>query len=69
MNGFLRWIARIAGIVGVLLCATAVIVRLGGSYWLAGYQVGTLLLAGIAAMTLACLFFLWLLVEGSGGNR
>ena len=40
MNDMLLWVGRIAGVVGALLCAGAIVVRLGGVYWIAGYQVG-----------------------------
>jgi uncharacterized RDD family membrane protein YckC len=65
MNALFVWSGRIAGIGGVLLCALAVGVRFSGTYWIAGLQVGTLLLGGIAAMTFACLCFLWILAQGS----
>ena len=62
MNDVLLWIGRVAGVVGALLCVAAILIRIGGQYWIAGYQVGTLLLAGSAAMVGACLCFLWVLV-------
>lgn len=52
-----------AGIAGVLLCITSVAVRLGGSYFLAGFQVGTLLQAGIAAMVFGCFCLLAVLTQ------
>jgi len=51
-------IGRVAGVLGVLVCALAVVVRVGGSYLVGGYQVGTLFLAGIAAMVAGCLCLL-----------
>jgi hypothetical protein len=54
----LIWVGRLGGIAGVVLCAIAVLVRLRGVYSLAGFQVGTLLLAGIGAMVLGCLAYL-----------
>lgn len=51
-------LGRITGVVGALLCVAGVAVRLGGEYWIAGFQVGTLLQAGIAAMVFGCLCFL-----------
>ncbi|MCP4126740.1 MAG: hypothetical protein GY753_06720 [Gammaproteobacteria bacterium] len=44
----------ISGIVGILLCAIAGIVRLTGSYFLLGYQANTLLVVGIAFLAVAC---------------
>ncbi len=63
METLLLWIGRLAGLAGVLVCAVAVVVRLSGAYWLAGFQVGTLLLAGMAAMLMGCLSLLMLLTS------
>ena len=57
----LALLGRLAGIVGVLVCALAVVVRVGGHFLLAGYQVGTLFLAGIAAMVAGCFCLLWVI--------
>jgi hypothetical protein len=65
MSSLLLLSARVAGVAGALLCAAAGAARLGGLYWLGGFQVGTLLLAGIAAMTAGCLCFLWVLAARS----
>lgn len=58
MTNVLLWLGRIAGIAGALISVVAVMVRLSGRYWLGGFQVGTLLQAGMAAMLLACLCLL-----------
>lgn len=63
MTALLRWVGRLSGLAGVLACTAAVLARLAGSYVIGGFQVGTLLLAGIAAMLAACLSYLVLLVE------
>lgn len=63
MENLLLWIGRLGGIAGVILCAVAVLVRLSGVYNLAGFQVGTLLLAGMAAMLVACLGYLAAIAE------
>jgi hypothetical protein len=65
MNNLLRWTGRIAGIVGVLLCAVSFFGRLGGVWTLGGFQVGTVLQGGIAAMVLGCLAYLALLVDAA----
>ncbi|MDQ2918030.1 MAG: hypothetical protein M3R40_12920 [Pseudomonadota bacterium] len=57
----LLWIGRLVGVVGVLVCALAAVVRVGGNYVFGGYQVGTLLLAGSAAMVAGCFVLLWVL--------
>lgn len=66
MESFLRWTGRLAGLAGVLICAGAILARLSGSYLLGGFQVGTLLQAGVAAMVVACLAYLALLAERGG---
>jgi hypothetical protein len=59
----LLWIGRIAGAVGLLLCVIAVLARIRGMYGLAGFQVGTVLLAGMAAMLVGCLGYLAAIAE------
>jgi hypothetical protein len=67
VENLLLWIGRLGGIAGVLLSAVAVVVRLRGVYSLAGFQVGTLLLAGIAAMLVGCLGYLAAIAERPRG--
>ena len=67
MNDLLLWLGRVAGVVGALLCVAAIAMR--GQYWMGGYQVGTLLLAGSAAMVGGCLCFLWILTGRSLAER
>jgi hypothetical protein len=69
MNDMLLWIGRIAGVVGALLCVAAIAIRIAGQYWIAGFQVGTLLLAGTAAMIGACVCFLWVLTARPSAQR
>lgn len=45
----------LAGGLGVLLALAAAVGRLAGLYWIANYQAGTLLLAGMALMLVGCL--------------
>jgi hypothetical protein len=63
MQVVLIWIARSAGIAGVLVMVLAVLVRLSGDYWLGGFQVGTILQAGMAMTLVACLGYIAALVE------
>ena len=63
MQALLIWIGRVAGIIGVAVIGVAIAARLGGAYWLGGFQVGTLLLAGMAATLLACLSYVVALAE------
>ena len=64
MNGGLMvLLGRTLGVLGLLLCAVAAATRIGGSYFLGGFQLGTLFLAGTAAMIGGCFLLLWVLVE------
>ena len=63
MQQLLMWIGRIGGAVGVIVCAIAVLMRVRGVYNFAGFQIGTLLLAGIAAMVVGCLAYLAAIAE------
>lgn len=53
----------IGGLAGVALCAASVAARLAGNFWLGGFQTGTLLQGGIAAMVFGCFCFLAVLME------
>ena len=63
METLLRWTGRLGGAAGVVLCAVAVLTRLRGVYNFAGFQIGTLLLAGIAAMLVGCLAYVAAIAE------
>ena len=63
MEKLLCLLARLAGIAGVVLAAMAVLARLGGAYTMGGFQVGTLLLAAIFLVALACFAYLAVLAE------
>jgi hypothetical protein len=58
MEDMMVWIGRIAGAGGALIWVIAAAVRLSGRYFFSGFQVGTLLQVGIAAMILGCFCFL-----------
>jgi hypothetical protein len=58
MNKLSMTAGRIAGFGGVLLCLVAVGTRLSGNYFLGGFQLATLLQAGVAAMVAGCFFLL-----------
>ena len=55
---FLRWAARLAGLIGVVLTLLAGFSRLSGRYSLGTYQAITVLQAGTAMMVLGCLLYL-----------
>ena len=63
MEILLLWVGRLAGLTGVLLGGWAAFARLSGSFFAGGFQIGTLLLAGMAAMLVACFCFLMVLVS------
>ena len=60
------WAGRVAGFVGLLLCAAGGIVRMAGQYWLGAFQAGTLMLAGTALLAAGCFF---LLLVGARAER
>ena len=63
MGKLLLWMGRVGGVVGVILCAGAVLSRLRVDFSLGGFQVGTLLLAGMTALLFGCLGYLAFLAE------
>lgn len=63
MESLLLWIGRIAGITGLALSAWAAYSRLSGAYFAGGFQIATLLLAGMTGMLIACLCLLLVLTE------
>lgn len=63
MESLLLWVGRLAGLAGVLICGWAVFTRFSGDFFAGGFQVGTLLLAGMAAMVVACFCFLMVLTN------
>ena len=66
MRSLLVWIARLAGVLGTTTIAVAAAARLAGAYWLGGFQLGTLLQAGMAATLVACLAYMAVLAEKPG---
>lgn len=69
MNSLLLTVGRLAGVAGLLLCVVAFGVRLTGVYFLGGFQLGTLLLAGIAAMIGGCFCLLLTLTADFRAQR
>jgi hypothetical protein len=57
------WVGRLAGLGGVVLCAWAVYTRLNGLFFAGGFQIGTLLQAGITAILIGCLCLLIVLTN------
>ena len=54
---------KLAGLIGILLIVVSVAARLAGKFTLGGFASGTLMLAGIGAVSVGCFLLLWLLVE------
>ena len=61
--GIVLRLGQLSGIVGALLCVVSVLFRLKGDYWLGGFQLGTLLQVGIAAMVFGCFSLLFILSQ------
>jgi len=54
MDLLLLWLGRAAGIGGALLCVFAVIMRLRGNFWTWGFELGSYIQVGTAAMVFGC---------------
>lgn len=54
MNRLLANLGSIAGIIGILICLVAGLVRLSGSFYLSGYSAQSLFVIGIASIIMAC---------------
>ena len=67
MHRLLVWIARIAGIAGVVLCGVAFVARAANTWHVGSYPIGTLLQAGVGGMLLACLAYVAHLAERPRG--
>ena len=65
MESLLLWIGRIVGVAGLALSAWAGYTRLTGGYHAGGFQTGTLLLAGMTGILIACFCLLLVLTERS----
>ena len=63
-------LGRTAGLGGLILCIAAAVVRLQGKYYMGGFQLATLLQAGIALTVVGCFFLLWALTaSGKTGSE
>ena len=70
MNGLVLLLGRTAGLGGLILCIAAAVVRLQGKYYMGGFQLATLLQAGIALTVVGCFFLLWALTaSGKTGSE
>jgi len=55
MSNNLQLIGSLAGVTGALVCAVSGLARIGGMYYLLGFQSTTVFNAGIGLMVFACL--------------
>jgi hypothetical protein len=66
MKGLLLWLARLAGLMGVLLCVVSVAGRLTGIWFMGDFfqsHFESLFQIGMAGMVLGCLSYLVALME------
>jgi len=63
MNSILLGGGKATGVLGLLVMAFAVVMRLSGRYVIGGFQTVTLLQAGLAIVIVGCFAMLWLLVD------
>ena len=69
MDGLLLLLGRVAGVAGLVLCVVAGFFRVSGAYYLGGFQLATLLQAGVGALVVGCFFLLLLLAGRSSRMR
>ena len=55
MGKTLGIIGSVVGVIGILICLSAGLVRVTGGHWLFGFEAFTLFLGGIGVMMVACL--------------
>jgi hypothetical protein len=58
MGNQLNLLGRLAGIIGALVCAFAVIARLLGNHYVIGVESATLLLGGTSCVAIGCFLLL-----------
>ncbi len=59
MGKIIDKLGQLSAVVGFLLCAVAGVLRLAGNYTFSGFEVNTLLQAGVALMVAACVIRLY----------
>jgi hypothetical protein len=60
---FLLWVGHLGAVLGVVICALAVLSRQTGAFEIMDLRPGAVFEAGIATMVLGCLGYLALLVR------
>ena len=63
LQNYLSSAGRVAGLLGVLICAVALVARLSGVFEIMEIRTGAVFQAGVAAMVLGCLGYLELLAR------
>jgi len=63
MNAFLLRTGQLVGLLGMVLMALSVVARLTGRFALGDFQIGTLLLASVGAVTAGCFLLLWSIAD------
>jgi len=63
MNAVVLRGGQLIGLLGILLMVVSVAARLAGNFRLGGFATGTLMLAGIGAVSVGCFLLLWALAE------
>jgi hypothetical protein len=63
MDSLLRWVARAAGVLGLVLSVVAGVARMRGTYLIDGFEAITLLQVGTTGMVLGCLAYLASIAE------
>lgn len=66
MRPFIDKLGTAAGIAGILACALAVLLRLGGQHYLLGTELAQWLVGGIALLVMGC--FAKLCALGASGH-
>jgi len=69
MNDLLLWVGRLAGAAGLAVCVAAGLLRVSGAFWIGGFQVGTMLLAGSALLIAGCFFLLLVATRRGARDR
>lgn len=63
MNALLLRGGQLAGLLCIVMMAVSVAGRLTGRYMVGDFQAGTLMLAGIGAVSVGCFLLLWVVAD------
>ncbi len=63
MNAVLLTGGQLVGVLGMLMIAVALVARLAGNFTLGGFATGSLMLAGIGAVSVGCFLLLWSIAQ------